>query len=144
MYPSMNFQRQASFATLYKTVGITSELSSATPHRLIAMLFEGLFDALIDARGAIRVTDIPRKCKALSKAVRILDEGLRAGLNLEAGGELAENLAQLYDYVMRRLTLANLHNDEAIVEECQRLLLPLKEAWDSIAPGSVVPDPAAR
>jgi flagellar protein FliS len=65
--------------------------------------------------------------------VRIIDEGLKAGLNLEAGGVLARDLNDLYAYITLRLTHANLHGDEPAIAECQRLIQPLQEAWDAIA-----------
>ena len=76
------------------------------------------------------------KGQALGRAVRIVEEGLRAGLDLNAGGQLARDLDELYTYLCMRLTLANLRNDEAGLDECQRLVLPLQQAWQAIAPGA--------
>ena len=76
-------------------------------------------EAVAQARGAIRSGDIEAKCRAISRAVRIVDEGLRAGLDLSAGGTLAADLHELYAYVSLRLTQANLHNDEAALDECR-------------------------
>jgi len=121
-------------ASTYQTVGLETGMDAANPHRLVAMLFEGLFAALHQARGAMRAGQVAAKCAAIGKAVRIVEEGLRGGLNLAEGGELARHLDELYDYALRRLTHANLHNDEAAIEECQQLLQPIKEAWDAIAP----------
>jgi flagellar protein FliS len=64
--------------------------------------------------------------------VRIIEEGLRAGLDLNAGGNLARDLHELYGYLTMRLTLSNLHNDEAGLAECQRLMEPLRDAWAAI------------
>jgi flagellar protein FliS len=135
MFPTSAGTAYSSHATkAYAQVGVQSAMPAAGPHRLIAMLFEGLFDQLNKARGALRDGQIAAKCKALSHAVRILDEGLRGALDLDAGGKLAQDLDALYDYAIRRLTLANVNNDEAAIEECARLLLPLKSAWDQIGP----------
>jgi len=62
-----------------------------------------------------------------------VDEGLRAGLNLQAGGRLASDLHDLYGYLNLRLTQANLRNDETALDECQRLIQPLRDAWNSIS-----------
>ncbi len=74
------------------------------------------------------------KCQQIGRAVRILDEGLRAALDLEAGGDVAHNHHALYIYVISRLTLANLRNDVSILEEADRLIRPIREAWVEIGP----------
>ncbi len=124
-------QRRQS-AGLYQQVGVESQLANASPHALVAMLFEGFMEALAQARGAIRSGDAAAKGMAIGRAVRILEEGLRAGLDVRAGGSLARDLGDLYAYVTHRLTLANLRNDEAAVAECQRLMQPLRDAWLAI------------
>ena len=77
----------------------------------------------------MRHGQIDVKARAISRAVRIVDEGLRACLDLKAGGALAADLNDLYAYLATRLTLANLRNDEALLDECQRLVTPLRDAW---------------
>jgi flagellar secretion chaperone FliS len=118
---------------LYQQVGVETRLSGASPHQLVAMLFDGYMEALAQARGAIRNGDTGAKGVAIGRAVRIIEEGLRAGLDLKAGGSLARDLDDLYAYLAMRLTLANLHSDEAALNECQQLMLPLQEAWMAIA-----------
>lgn len=119
---------------VYSRVGLETEVHQASPHRLIAMLFDGLFDALLQAQGALENGQRELKARALSRAVRILDEGLKAGLNMEAGGPLAVQLSELYTYAGLRLTRANLHDDLDIILEVRRLLEPVREAWRAIAP----------
>jgi flagellar protein FliS len=121
-------------ASLYQQVGVESQVAGASPHALVAMLFEGYLEALAQARGAMRAGDTATKGAALGRAVRIVEEGLRAGLDVRAGGSLARDLDDLYNYVTQRLTLANLRNDEALLDECQRLVQPLAEAWRAIGP----------
>ena len=121
---------------MYQQVGVETRLSGATPHQLVAMLFEGYMDAVAQARGAIRSRDTYAKGTAIGRAVRIVEEGLRAGLDLKAGGTLARDLDDLYGYLAMRLTLANLHSDEAALDECQQLVRPLQEAWAAIADGT--------
>lgn len=122
------------FANAYRQVGNQTAVAAATPHRLIEMLFEGCMDALAQAKGALRSGQVDVKGRALGRAVRIVDEGLRAALDLRDGGPLAADLHALYGYLTMRLTAANLRNDEAAIEECQRLLNPLREAWQAIGP----------
>lgn len=147
MYPntfSARPQRSAMPGDLYHQVGIESRLSGASPHQLVAMLFEGWMGAVAQARGAMRTRDVLTKGQAISRAVRIIDEGLRAGLDLRAGGALARDLHDLYGYLTLRLTVANLHNDEAVLDECVRLMRPLQEAWTAIDPVLAGTDRAPR
>lgn len=123
-------QRQAG---AYHQVHLATGVAGATPHGLIVMLFDGLMGAIAEARGAMRSRDIPAKGKAIGRAVRIVDEGLSAALNLEAGGSLATDLRNLYSYINLRLTQANLNNDESALEECVRLIEPLRTGWLAIA-----------
>ncbi|MGY4830197.1 flagellar export chaperone FliS [Sphaerotilaceae bacterium SBD11-9] len=116
----------------YQQVHVTTGVDGASPHRLVEMLFEGLLDAFAQARGAIRQGNIETKGEAIGRAVRIIDEGLRAGLNLEAGGPLAADLRDLYAYVTVRLTYANRHSDEAAIAECAQLIEPLSKAWSEM------------
>jgi flagellar protein FliS len=117
----------------YKQVHIATGVDGASPHRLIGMLFDGLVDAMAEARGAMRSGNIGAKGRAVGRAVRIVDEGLNSALNLKDGGALAANLQGLYGYITLRLTHANLHNDETAMEECGRLIEPVRSAWSQIA-----------
>ncbi|HDL6961646.1 TPA: flagellar export chaperone FliS [Yersinia enterocolitica] len=118
----------------YATVGLESGVMSASPHQLIVMLFDGAQSALVRARILMNQGDIPAKGAALSKAINIINNGLIAGLDLEKGGELAENLSALYDYMSRRLLHANLHNDEQAITEVLALLENIADAWRQIGP----------
>jgi flagellar secretion chaperone FliS len=126
---------------LYQQVGVETRLSGANAHQLVAMLFDGYMEALAQGRGAMRAGQLEAKGLALGRAVRIIEEGLRAGLDHQAGGSLARDLNDLYTYLTMRLTMANLRDDEAALDECQRLMQPLQEAWMAIAPGNA---PTAR
>jgi len=125
-----------SASSAYRQVGVETGVSTASPHHLVAMLFDGYFDALAIARGALLAGRVEDKGRAIGRAVRIVEEGLRAGLNLRDGGELSANLESLYRYVTQRLTEANLHNDAAALDECAQLLEPVRAAWQAIAPNS--------
>ena len=119
-------------ATAYQSTGIETSVNGASPHQLIVLLFDGLLQALNAARVAMQRKDIEAKGKQIVRAVRLLEEGLKAGLDMERGGELARNLRTLYDYCTQRLTHANLHNDVAAIEEVQRLIAPVADAWKQI------------
>ncbi|MDA5542756.1 flagellar export chaperone FliS [Yersinia rochesterensis] len=118
----------------YAQVGLESGVMSASPHQLIVMLFDGAQSALVRARILMNQRDIPAKGAAISKAIDIINNGLNAGLDLEKGGEMAENLSALYDYMSRRLLHANLHNDEQAITEVLALLENIADAWRQIGP----------
>lgn len=135
----MSAARRGHPALAYQHVHIESQVQgSATPHRLVSMLFDGYFEAIAQAKGALASKDIESKCKAVSKATAIVEEGLRASLDLSSGGKVAQDLNDLYSYVAQRLTYANLKNDVAALDECAKLLKPVQEAWNAIAPQPVV------
>lgn len=119
-------------ASAYKRVSVETSVQGADPHHLVGLLFDALQQSITTARGALARNDIPAKGMAVGKAVRILEEGLKAGLNLNEGGEIATNLHRLYDYSVVRLTHANLHNDDKALEEVLRLVEPLAESWKLI------------
>ena len=123
---------QNNFSSAYREVGVQSGVLSASPHQLVLMLFDGFLECITQARGAIASRNIEQKCKAIIRAVRIVDEGLKANLNLEQGGKLAADLNALYGYITMRLTQANLSNDTAALEECAKLIEPVRSAWIAI------------
>ena len=132
--PHSAFGRSHGFANAYARVGVETSVNAASAHKLIELLFDGFMDAIVLARGAMRAKQIETKGKAIGRAGRIVEEGLKAGLNLEAGGRLAADLDSLYAYVGLRLLQANLRNDEAALDECVRLIAPLRDAWIAIGP----------
>jgi flagellar protein FliS len=132
-YPA--FGRAASpSAQLYSNVGVETSIVDASPHKLVTLLFDGFFESVGQAKAAIAARHTEAKGRAIGRAARIVEEGLKAGLDVKAGGALATDLAALYAYVAVRLTQANLHNDVAALDECLTLMQPLREAWASIAP----------
>ncbi|WP_047710098.1 flagellar export chaperone FliS [Pectobacterium atrosepticum] len=118
----------------YAQVGVESAVMSASPHQLIVMLFDGAKSSMVRARILLQQGDIPGKGAALSKAINIITNGLKVGLDMEKGGELAENLSALYDYMTQRLMIANLHNDVKVIEEVEALLENIASAWRQIGP----------
>lgn len=130
---SQTFGSRKPSAMAYRDVGAVTALDGATPHKLVSLLYSALASELAGARGAIVRKDIVDKGRAISHAVRIIEEGLIAPLNMEAGGAIAINLRDLYHYMVQRLTLANLKNDAQALGECSRLVESLREGWDGIA-----------
>lgn len=124
----------ASGTKAYAQISVESGVMSASPHQLIEMLFDGANSALVRARLFLAQGDIVAKGEALSKAINIIDNGLKAGLDQENGGEIADHLSSLYDYMIRRLLLANLRNDSQAIEEVEGLLGNIAEAWKQISP----------
>lgn len=119
-------------ASAYKTVAAATSVQGADPHQLVNLLFDALLQAMNQARGALERGDMETKAKALSKAVRILEEGLRGGLNLQEGGELAQRLQAVYSYSVQRLTLANMRNEDALISEVTGLIEPVAQSWKDI------------
>ncbi len=128
----MSYARMSSAINQYQAVGAASA-SYADPHRLIQMLLEGAIGRTNAALSALAQQDLPAKAQLISKATAIID-GLRGGLDMEKGGELAANLDALYEYMQLRLFHANLKNDAAALEEVARLLGEIKQGWDAIPP----------
>jgi flagellar protein FliS len=113
----------------YRQIDLESDVRGADPHRLIVLLFDGAETALDQALVRMEANDIVGKSESLMKAVDIILSGLSASLNTEQGGELANNLKALYDYMVSRLVHANVHKDPAAVREVQRLLGEISGAW---------------
>lgn len=116
----------------YAEVGLSAKINSASPHELILLLFEGAESAITVAKLHIEQGDVSQKGKLISQAIDIISNGLKASLNLEAGGKLAEQLAALYDYMVRRLLAANLENNVVALDEVGRLLGEIHSAWVEI------------
>lgn len=130
-------------AKAYATVGLETGVTSASPHKLVIMLFEGAMLAISSAIHHLQAGDTARKGEAISKAIMIIESGLRASLDKKVGGEVALNLDALYEYMGSRLLIANLKNQQNVLEEVHQLLKGLKDAWESIAPAGQASPAAA-
>ena len=119
-------------ANAYAQVGVNSSVQSADPHRLVLLLFEGAESAIAIARAAIEQKNMQSRSVAIGKAIDIINEGLNASLNKEAGGDLAEKLSALYDYMCSRLLYANLKSDVQALDEVTMLLGEIHSAWAEI------------
>ena len=119
-------------ANAYAQVGVQTGAMSASPHKLIAMLYDGARAAIARAKFHLEGGNIAERGNAISKAIDIIDNGLRAVLDHEVGGEISANLESLYEYMVRRLMLANLRSDAALLAEVDTLLESLASAWAQI------------
>ncbi|MEX1665399.1 flagellar export chaperone FliS [Zhongshania arctica] len=118
----------------YASVGAQSRVSAATPHRLVQLLMDGALDRLAIAKGHMQRREVPQKVNAVNRAMSIVD-GLRMSLDHSIDAAMSDNLENLYDYMNRRLLLANINNDVSGLDEVSALLRELKEAWDAIPQG---------
>ena len=119
-------------ANAYQRITVETSLHTLDLHQLVSLLYEGVLNAVATARGAMARGDVLGKVNGISKAVRILEEGLSTALDKEDGGELAQNLGDLYDYCLHRLILANARNDDAMMLEVMRLIEPVALGWNEI------------
>lgn len=115
----------------YGRNAIESEVDFASPHRIIQMLMEGALSKIATAKGCIERGDIAEKGRQITWGMNII-QGLRSSLDAEKGGEIAENLDSLYEYMGRRLLEANVNSDPELLDEVTRLLSEIKAGWDEI------------
>lgn len=119
-------------ASAYKRASVDASVEMASPHQLVTLLFEALQRSLGAAALAMEAGDIAGKCKHIGSAIRILEEGLIAPLDMDRGGELAANLRNLYEYCVSRLVFANAKSDPALLQEVRRLIEPVVSGWKQI------------
>jgi flagellar protein FliS len=115
----------------YRKVSLESEIAVASPHRIIQMMFEGALQRIAQAKYAIQQKNPAQKGENIGKAISII-AGLSGSLNMDAGADVSANLDSLYEYMLRRLSEANVANDIEMLEEVSALLRTIKEGWDSI------------
>jgi flagellar protein FliS len=142
--PTMFSSHNSRSAGAYQRIHVETSMYAMDQHQIVSLLFDGLLNALSTARGALARGDVPAKCAAISKALRIIEEGLSTGLDKVDGGELAQNLAAVYEYSSRRLILANVQNDDAMLQQVQRLIEPIAQGWKTIKnPAAAAPTGAS-
>jgi flagellar protein FliS len=134
---TMVYSQNASYthaaARQYKDMNTQSAVEYADSHQLITMLFDGAMERIAAAKGAMANKDVSSKGILISKALLIV-EALRAYLDMEKGGEIAQNLKDLYDYIELRLFEANIENDESMLDETFHLINDIRSGWVQIAP----------
>jgi len=117
---------------MYARTDLETRVEAASPQRLIIMLYDGAIRSMMQAKAAFASGEIGVRGEAISKAIAIVEEGLRASLDLDAGGEIAVNLANLYEYISNRLLYANLKGHEASIDEALKLMSDLRSAWEQL------------
>jgi flagellar secretion chaperone FliS len=117
----------------YAKIGVESAVMSANQQQLVTMLFDGALSALVRARLFLQDGNNEGKGLSLSKAINIIENGLKLGLVEGSGDELTDNLVGLYAYMVRRLLQANLRNDVEAIEEVEGLLRNIADAWKEVA-----------
>ena len=126
----------------YAQIGVESAVMSASQQQLGTMLFDGVLSALVRARLFMQDNNQQGKGVSLSKAINIIENGLRVSLDEESKDELTQNLIALYSYMVRRLLQANLRNDVSAVEEVETLMRNIADAWkESLLSPSLIQDP---
>lgn len=116
----------------YERIGLETSVKDAHPHRLVLLLFEGATTAIAIARTHMNSGERALKGQAISKAIDIINNGLKASLDVAQGGELAERLGALYQYMVTRLLYANLKDNVAALDEVSGLLGEIHGAWKEI------------
>jgi flagellar protein FliS len=115
----------------YKAVGVKDDLAVADPHRVIQLLMQGALENIAKAKGAIERKDFAVKSATISKAMAIIS-ALQNSLDMEAGGEISDNLWSLYDFMINHLMLASRENSVEKLSDVLEVLLTIKSAWDQI------------
>ena len=118
----------------YKTAQVDAAILGATPYELVGKLLARAIESVDEAKGFMQKGEVAAKGQAIKIAISIIADGLRSSLNMDAGGEIAENLDVLYEYILGQLLKAHAENDAAILDEVTSLLKEIKEGWDGIMP----------
>lgn len=118
----------------YAQIDLESKLAGATPHQLISMLFDGAHNAIQRAKIYFANGNVAKRGEMLSKAINIIDNGLRASLDHEIGESISQDLESLYEYMCRMLLLANLKNDPSYLARVDEILMNLATTWKEIEP----------
>ncbi|MBU0752781.1 MAG: flagellar export chaperone FliS [Gammaproteobacteria bacterium] len=126
------FQTMSSAKAAYGKVGLDMSVETASPHKLVLMLYDGALLALASAGTQLKSGDKMAMSESILKASSIIGQGLRDSLDAKVGGELAVRLTALYDYMCVRLQLANIRGDQAAINEVVGLLHELRGAWEEI------------
>ena len=116
-------------AQVYASIGLETQVLGASPERLISLLFDGAQAAIAKARLCLQQGNVEGRGMAISKALDIVDSGLKASVDRQAGGALADNLIAAYDVILHRLLRANLHADDQSLAEAGGLLREIGAAW---------------
>ena len=123
---------KSSVVNAYQTVQVDAAVLGSTPYELISKLLSGAIESVVGAKKYMQSGDIGGKSEHIEIAIAIISDGLRGSLNMAEGGELAQNLDGLYDYMLERLLKAHAENDVTVLDEVASLLREIKLGWDGI------------
>ena len=126
-------------ANAYQRINVETSMHTIDQHQLVSLLLDGVLSAIATARGALARGDVSTKCASISKAVRILEEGLMTALDREQGGEVAASLDVVYTLALRRLIQANAANDDSMLQEVVRVMEPIALGWKAIKNPALTP-----
>ncbi|MCG3721572.1 flagellar export chaperone FliS [Vibrio cincinnatiensis] len=115
----------------YKKVSVDSQLTAASPHKIVQMLMAGAIERLIQGKAAMQQGNIPVKGERLGKALDIIIS-LRSSLSMKEGGEIAQNLDMLYEFMITQISTANHKNDPQPIDDVIDIIREIKSAWDQI------------
>lgn len=115
----------------YRKGNLKQDIANADPHKLTLMLMQGALDRIAYAKGAMERREYELKSQYISRVTAILIN-LRDTLDLKLGGDMAENLFALYDFMIERLNEAHVRNDLQMLDEVTTLLIPIRDAWVQI------------
>lgn len=127
----MNFTSTKNSVSHYNSVDSYTGVTDASPHQLVQMLLEGALKKIAIVKGLMLRKEIAKKGEVMGQALAII-AGLRSSLDFSAGGDLAVNLDNIYEYVERRLLKANLENNVELLDESTRLINEIKAGWEAI------------
>lgn len=126
------FGQSMNVRNAYQAAGLEAEILGSSPHRLIMLLFEGAFAYIAQAKTHMAAGNVVAKAEAITRAVDVISRGLRSSLNIRDGGELAQALDDLYEYIGLQLVKAHMQNNPALLDEATALLRQLSDAWAQI------------
>jgi flagellar protein FliS len=129
----MSSYGRSSNLAAYQSTAAHGGVAASDPHGLIVMLMDGALERIATARGCMQRGETGEKARLLNRAVSIVGE-LRSSLDLSAGGPIALNLSELYDYMGRRLLKATSENSVQMLDEVSSLLNEIRGAWVAIPP----------
>ena len=126
-------------ANAYQRIHVETSMHTIDQYQLVSLLLDGVLSAIAIVRGALARGDVSTKCASISKAVRILEEGLMTALDREQGGEVAASLDVVYTFALRRLIQANAANDDSMLQEVVRVMEPIALGWKAIKNPALTP-----
>ncbi len=127
----MSLIQKQQFAKQYANNYVETSVSEATPHKLIEMLYEGALKNIKLVKIFMEQKNFEKKSEHMNKLLSIV-LNLREGVDLQKGGDVADNLYRLYDYCYRQLVKASFKNDTVALDEVSEYLTGLNEAWKEL------------